>query len=88
MQYLREVSDSIRYLDERVKELADKSLAVDTITGRLDGLSIQEIMYRMENLETKITMNGGSGRGDCLTGFASLIEERVDGLDSSQKAMF
>ena len=50
MQYLQEVLDSIRYLDERVKELADKTLAIDTIMGQLDGLPIQEIMYRMDNL--------------------------------------
>ena len=37
MQYLREVSESIQYLDERVKELADKTLAVEKIKRRLDG---------------------------------------------------
>ena len=88
MQYLWEVPNSIRFLDERVKELADKTLAVDTIKGRLDELPIQEIMYRMENLEIKTTKNGGFERGDSSTGSTGLIEERVDGLDSSQKAMF
>ena len=88
MQYLREVPDSIRFLDEWVKELADKTLAVNVIKGRLDGLPIPKIVYRMENLETKTTKNGGFERGDTSTGSAGLIEERVDGLDSSQKAMF
>ena len=46
MQYLQEVPDSIRFLDEQVKELADKTLAIDAIKGRLDGLPIQEIMYQ------------------------------------------
>ena len=59
MQYLLEVPDSIRFLDERVKELADKTLAVDAIKGRLDELPIQEIMYQMDNLETKTTKNDG-----------------------------
>ena len=45
MQYLWEVPDSIRFLDERVKELVDKTLAIDGIKGRLDGLPIQEIMH-------------------------------------------
>ena len=88
MQYLREVPDSIRFLDERVKELVDKTLTVDAIKGRLDGLPIQEIMYRMENLEIKITKNGGFERGDSSIGSVGLIEERVDGLDSSQKWCF
>ena len=42
----------------------------------------------MENLETKTTKKGGFERGDSSTGSTSLIEERVDGLDRSQKAMF
>ena len=88
IRYLWEVPDSIRFLDERAKELADKSLTIDTIKGWLDGLPIQEIMYRMENLETKTTKNGGFERGDNSIGFACFIEERVDDLDNSQKVMF
>ena len=71
-----------------MKELADKTLAVDAIKDRLDGVPIQEIMYRMENLETKTTKNGGFEREDSSTCSVGLIEERIDGLDSSQKAMF
>ena len=55
-------------------ELTNKSLVVDTITGLLDRLPIQEIMYQMENLEAKITKNGGLERGDNSIGSASLIE--------------
>ena len=88
MQYLREVPNSIRFLDERVKELAYKILAIDTLNGWLDGLLIQEIMCRMPNLETKTIKNGGFKRGDSSMGSAGLIEERVDDLDSSKNEMF
>ena len=38
MQYLQEVPDSIRFLDERVTELADKTLSVEAKKDRLDPL--------------------------------------------------
>lgn len=34
-----------------MKELADKTNIVDVVIGQLDGLPIQELMYRVYNLE-------------------------------------
>ena len=76
MQYLREVSGSIRYLDQQVKELSDKIFAIDTIIDQLDELPIQELLYRIDDLEAKTTKIGGFERGDSSTRSASLIEER------------
>ena len=58
-----------------MKELTDKTLVVDTVAGWLDELPIQELMYRMDNIEAKTTKTSGFERGDNSTGSAGLIEE-------------
>lgn len=44
-------------------------------------------MYIMDNLEAKFTKTSGLEQGDISTSSAALIEERVNNLNTSQKAI-
>ncbi|KAA0062476.1 uncharacterized protein E5676_scaffold325G00940 [Cucumis melo var. makuwa] len=87
MHYLVEVSDSIHFLKSRLEEIYEKADAIDAVTSRLDGLPIQELLTRVDTLETKVVRTGNYEHGDSSTSYVSHIEERVVELDSSQKSI-
>ena len=88
MLYLQEVLDNLRYEDEHVKELVVLMEDwIDIVAICLDGMPIQELMFRVDTLEEIATRVGGFERGDSLTGSVAQIKERVNGLDSSQKVV-
>ncbi|KAA0053384.1 uncharacterized protein E6C27_scaffold428G00460 [Cucumis melo var. makuwa] len=87
MLYLVEVPDSIRFLESRLKEIAEKTDMIDAVAGRVEGLSIQELLARVDTLEGTVGRTGSHERGDSSTGSVAHIEERVQELDSSQKAL-
>ena len=53
MLFLKEVPDTIRFLEARVKELSVKVVEIDAMGNRLDGLPIAELMFRVTSLEKK-----------------------------------
>ncbi|KAA0040334.1 uncharacterized protein E5676_scaffold142G004340 [Cucumis melo var. makuwa] len=89
MLYLVEVPDSIRYLESRLDEISKKTNMIDAVAGRVEGFLIQELMARVNSLETNINIGRTVKyeRGDSSTGSVVHIEERVQELDSSQKTL-
>ncbi|KAA0051361.1 uncharacterized protein E6C27_scaffold55G00850 [Cucumis melo var. makuwa] len=89
MLYLVEVPDSICYLESRLDEIFEKTNTIDVVAGRVEGFPIQELMTRVDALETTINIGRTVNyeRGDSSTGSVAHIEERVQELDSSQKTL-
>ncbi|KAA0055407.1 uncharacterized protein E5676_scaffold1428G00300 [Cucumis melo var. makuwa] len=87
MLYLVEVPDSIRFLESRLEEIAEKNDMIDPVAGRVEGLSIQELLARVDTLEGTVGRTGSHERGDSSTGSVAHIEERVQELDNSQKTL-
>ncbi|KAA0060640.1 uncharacterized protein E6C27_scaffold22G005260 [Cucumis melo var. makuwa] len=74
MLYLVEVPDSIRYLESRLEEISEKTNTIDAVAGRVEGFPIQELMTRVDALETTINIGRTVNyeRGDSSTGSTSL----------------
>ncbi|KAA0035958.1 uncharacterized protein E5676_scaffold349G00580 [Cucumis melo var. makuwa] len=89
MLYLVEVSDSIRYLESRLDEISEKTDAIDAVAGRVEALPIQELLARVDTLETNTNVGRTVNyeRGDSSSSFAVHMEERVSELDCSQKTL-
>ncbi|KAA0035567.1 reverse transcriptase [Cucumis melo var. makuwa] len=87
MLYLVEVSDSIRFLESRLEEIAEKTDTIDSVASRVEGLPLQELFARVDTLEGNVGRTGSHGRGDSSMGTVAHIEERVQELDSSQKTL-
>jgi len=87
MLYLREVPDALRFLETRVQEISEKADGIDAVAGRLDGMPVKELMLRVETLETKAARPSSFERGDSSSNSVAHMEERVEELDSSQKAI-
>ncbi|KAA0059254.1 uncharacterized protein E5676_scaffold84663G00030 [Cucumis melo var. makuwa] len=89
MLYLVEVPDSIRYLEFRLDEISEKTNTIDAVAGRVEGLPIQELLARVDTLETNISVGRTVNyeRGDNSSGFAAHMKERVSELDRSQKKL-
>ena len=87
MLHLMEVPDSIRFMEERLEEVSERAAAVDAVSGRLDGLPIQDLLARVDMLESQIQRIGNVPyeRGDSSSGSVARMEERVMELDNSQK---
>ena len=54
MLHLKKVSDSIRFLEERLEKVAKRVDVVDAVSGRLDGLPIHDLLARVDTLESQI----------------------------------
>ena len=76
MLYLVEVLYSSRFLEPRLEEIDEKADMIDVVTGRIEGLSIQELLARVNILEGKVERTGSYERGDSLTGSVAHIEDR------------
>ncbi|KAA0062302.1 uncharacterized protein E5676_scaffold313G003310 [Cucumis melo var. makuwa] len=87
MLYLVEVLDSIRFLESRLEEIAEKTDMIDAIVGRVEGLPIQELLARVNTLKGNVGRTSSHERGDSSMGSVAHIEERVQELDSSQKTL-
>ncbi|KAA0054245.1 uncharacterized protein E5676_scaffold45G00610 [Cucumis melo var. makuwa] len=89
MPYLVEVPDSICYLEFRLDEISEKTDTIDAVAGRVEGLPIQELLARVDTLETNtnVIRTVNYERGDSSSGFAIHMEECVSELDSSQKTL-
>ncbi|KAA0052177.1 uncharacterized protein E6C27_scaffold1589G00480 [Cucumis melo var. makuwa] len=87
MLYLVEVPDSIRYLEARLEEISEKADTIDVVTGRVEGLPIQELLARVDTLEANVGRTINYEYEDSLSGFVAHMEGRVNELDSSQKTL-
>ncbi|KAA0062485.1 uncharacterized protein E5676_scaffold325G00830 [Cucumis melo var. makuwa] len=83
----RDVPDSIRFLESRLEEISEKSVTIDALADRVKGLSIQELLARVDTLEGKVGRTSSHKLRDSLTSFIAHIEECVLELDSSQKTL-
>ena len=54
MLFLKEVPDTLRFLEKRVTELGAKVVEVDAMGNRLDGLPIAELMFRETSLKERV----------------------------------
>ena len=54
MLFLKEVLDTIRFLEARVTELNGKVVKIDAMGNRLDGLPNVELMFRVTSLEERV----------------------------------
>ncbi|TYK28468.1 uncharacterized protein E5676_scaffold629G001010 [Cucumis melo var. makuwa] len=79
--------DRLAELEEQMLYL--KTDAIDAVAGRVEGLPIQELLVRVDTLETNISVGRTVNyeREDSSSGFAVHMEERVNELDSSQKTL-
>ncbi|KAA0037958.1 hypothetical protein E6C27_scaffold36G001400 [Cucumis melo var. makuwa] len=87
MLYLVEVPDSIHFLVSHLEEIFEKANTIDVMTGRVEELSIQELLARVDSLEVNVGRIGNYERGDSLSGSVTHIEECVNELDSFQKTL-
>ena len=73
MLYLVEVPDSIRSLETQLNEISKKVDVDDVVSDCLDGLSIQDLLIRIDTLESIIvrTRNVTYERGDSSSGSAA-----------------
>ena len=60
MLFLKEVPDTIRFLEEQVTELNEKVVQIDAIGNRLDGLPIAELMFQVGLLEERVAPTSNS----------------------------
>ena len=58
MLYLVEVPDSIRFLEQRLEDIAKKVDGIEVVFGRLDGLPIQELLTRVDALKSRVMRTG------------------------------
>ena len=52
--FLKEIHDTVSFLEGQVTKLNKKVEGIDTIGACLDGLSIKELMYRVDSLEERV----------------------------------
>ena len=62
MLFLKEVPDTLRFLEKRVTELSEKVVEVDAMGNRLDGLPITELMFRVTSLEKELLLRAAQNR--------------------------
>ena len=88
MLYLVDVPDSIRFLEQRLEDISKKANGIEAVSGCLDGLPIQELLTRVDTLESQVLRTGNvTERGDSSSSSVAQMEEQVMELDNSQKNM-
>ncbi|KAA0062566.1 senescence-specific cysteine protease sag39 [Cucumis melo var. makuwa] len=85
--YLAEVSDSIRFLESRLEEIAEKTDIIDAVADRVEGLPIKELLARVDTLEGNVGRTVNYEYRDSSSGFVAHMKGRVNELDSSQKTI-
>ncbi|KAA0058248.1 reverse transcriptase [Cucumis melo var. makuwa] len=77
MLYLAKVPDSVRFLESRFEEIAEKTDTIDTVASRVEGLPIQELLARVDTLEGNVGRTVNYEYGDSSSGFVGHMEEHV-----------
>ncbi|XP_022981546.1 uncharacterized protein LOC111480631 [Cucurbita maxima] len=85
--YSNEVLDRMKLLESCMNEIAIKADKINEMTGRLEAMSVRELMIRVETLEEKAATVGGFEYGDSSTGFVARMEERIEDLKDNQQTI-
>ena len=96
MLFLKEVPDTIRFLEERVTELNGKVVQIDAMGDRLDGLPIAELMFewprsKKEFLEERVAPTSSSrpsGSPDSSVVHKEGCGEEFDVLQNTMMSLF
>ncbi|TYK11803.1 RNA-directed DNA polymerase-like protein [Cucumis melo var. makuwa] len=83
MLYLAKVPDSVRFLESRFEEIAEKTDTIDTVASRVEGLPIQELLARVDTLEGNIGRTVNYEYGDSSSGFVAHMEEHTEPHNAS-----
>ena len=55
MMFLKEMPDTVHFIENRLVKLDRKIGSIDAINARLDGLSIKKLIFRVDSLEGRVT---------------------------------
>ena len=89
--FLKEVPDTIRFLEARVTELNGKVVEIDAMGNRLDGLPITELMFRVASLEERVASTSNSrpiGSPDSSVTHKEGRREEFDVLQNTMMSLF
>ena len=87
MLFLKEVPDTIRFLEARVTELNGKVVEIDAMGNRLDGLPIKELMFRVASLEERVAPTSSSRPASSPDSSIAHKEGRGEEFDELQNTM-
>ncbi|XP_022972954.1 uncharacterized protein LOC111471473 [Cucurbita maxima] len=91
MLLLKEVPDTLRFLEARVTELSEKVVGIDAMGNRLDGLPIAELMFRVTSLEERVAPTSSpkpSGSPDSSVAHKEGRGEEFDVLQNTMMSLF
>ena len=87
MLFLKEVPDTVRFLEAQMTELNGKVVEIDTMGNRLDGLPIKELMFRVASLEERVTPTSSSRPAGSPDSSIAHKEGRGEEFDELQNTM-
>ena len=87
MLFLKEVPDTIRFLEARVTELNGKIVEIDAMGNRLDVLSISELMFRVFSLKERVALTSSSRPSGSPDSSITHKERRGEEFDVLQNTM-
>ena len=87
MLFLKEVPDTLRFLEKRVIEMSEKVVEIDAMGNRLDGLPIAELMFRVTSLEERVAPTSSPKSSGSSDSSIAHIEGRGEEFDVLQNTM-
>ena len=87
MLFLKEVPNTIRFLEARVTKLNGKVVEIDAMGNRLDELPIIELMFRVASLEERVTPTSSSRPAGSPDSSVAHKEGRGEEFDELQNTM-
>ena len=87
MLFLKEVPDTLRFLEARVTELTGKVVEIDAMGNRLNGLPIAELMFRVASLEKRVAPSSSPKPSGSLDSSVAHKEGRGEEFDMLQNTM-
>ena len=89
--FLKEVLDTIRFLEARVMELNGKVVEIDAMGNHLDGLPIAELMFQVTSLEERVapmSSSRPSGSPDSSVAHKEGRDKEFDVLQNIMMSLF
>ena len=87
MSFLKEIFDTVYFLKGRVTGLSGKVNKIDAMGTCRDGLSIKELIFRIDSLEERDTRLNSLEREGSTESSIAHMEGRVEELDITQRTM-
>ena len=87
MLFLKEVPDTVRFLEAQVTELNGKVVEIDAMGNRLDGLPIKELMFRVASLEERVSPTSSTRPASSPDSSVAHKEGRGEEFDELQNTM-